>query len=190
MNYKLHIDISKGLIEAEGDKDFVLHVYEDFKDSVARVRTTHDASVALAHKSKGTNTPVLLSSVEKTSPPPAKKGKARKTGQPTINKNLNLYAEGANPSLKDFMAGYNTPSNQARNLLFVYYLKELKELDNVGADEVFTCYKHMGLKIPNIPQGLRDTAYLKGWLDTSASDDVTVTIAGQNAVSHELRIAT
>lgn len=189
MNYKLHIDISKGLIEAEGDKDFVMHVYEDFKDSVAKAKTLaqevplftpqQDGVGKLAAPEKDKNDPIQNNS--------KKKAKVSKSSQPSLNKNLNIYEENGKPSLANFLKKYKASSSNAYNLLFVYYLREIKGIEQVGINEIYTCYKHTdGVKIPtNIKQSLWNCAH-KGWLDTSSTENVTITIAGENAVSHEL----
>lgn len=116
------------------------------------------------------------------------KPKANKSIAPSINKNLNIYQEGEKPSLKEFLGNYNTSTANTYNLLFVHYLKEIKEIEKVGLSEIYTCYKNIdGVKIPtNIKQSLWNTAH-KGWLDTASIEDIKIAIAGENAVTHELR---
>lgn len=88
--------------------------------------------------------------------------------------------------MKDFIEKYNADSNMPRYLLFTYYLKEIKGVEKVGINHIYTCFKNLGLKIPNIEQGLRDTSFRKGWLDNSKSEDLQIPVAGENAVDHEL----
>ena len=187
MTTKLHINLNQGLIEAEGSEEFVLTVYRDFKDKVAnspnisqspKQQNQSPQSVTMQHQTEHRT---------KTTKKPANKtGKKAASKGYTLCKDLNLYSEGDKPSLKDFMDGYNADSNMPRYLLCVYYLKEVKGIEKVGINEIYTCFKNLNLKIPNIEQGLRDTASRKGWLDTSDSEDLQIPVAGENAVDHEL----
>lgn len=185
---KIHINLSQGILEVEGEPNFVRSIYDDFKGRLSTVVEKFEsgeqsnAAVKIENRAfpKEANLPNTITK-DKDS---VKKKAASKT--PSFQKDLNLFKEGNKPSLKDFMNGYDTPSNFSRNLLFVHYLKEIKCLDNVGIDEVYTCYKNLGLKIPNIKQGLIDTGFRKGWLDTASLSNVKITVAGENAISHEL----
>ncbi|WP_439473700.1 hypothetical protein [Algoriphagus formosus] len=98
---------------------------------------------------------------------------------------LNLVSAGSK-SLKDFFAEYDAKNNFDYNIIILYYLKnELTDIE-VSVNHIYTCYKHLGLKVPNITQSLRDTKNRKGWIDTSNSDDLKVTIAGENYIEHEI----
>jgi hypothetical protein len=189
MNSKLHINLTQGILEVEGDADFVRAIYDDFKDKLSTIVKAQESQ----------EQPDLVKKTEKLIPSkasnsnkdtvkdvPVAKKKAALSKMPTFNKNLNLFKEGNKPNLKDFMVGYNASSNLSQNLLFVYYLKEIKGLKTVGVDDIYTCYKNMGLKIPSVKQSLLNTAFQKGWLDTQSLGDLKITIAGENAVSHEL----
>lgn len=190
MTTKLHINLNQGLVEAEGSEEFVLKVYNDFKDRIgsapsilqntgqqnyplASITTQHNAEKSVAPKKEPAN------KVAGTKKKSAAKGYS-------LCKDLNLYAEGQKPSLKDFIEKYSTDSNMPRYLLFTYYLKEIKGVEKVGINHIYTCFKNLGLKIPNIEQGLRDTSFRKGWLDNSNSEDLQIPVAGENAVGHEL----
>jgi len=78
--------------------------------------------------------------------------------------------------------------NLERNLVFIYYLQQKMGLKNITIDHVFTCYRDIGVKVPKaLQQSLWDTTNRKGWLDTSSSDNITVTVPGLNYIEHDLK---
>lgn len=61
--------------------------------------------------------------------------------------------------LKAFIKDKKPQSNIERTLLFVYFLKEKLELDEVCLEEIEACYKLSELDVPgNLAQNLRDTS--------------------------------
>lgn len=186
MTTKLHINLSQGLVEAEGSEDFVWKVYADFKDKV--VANTYGLSAALQNP-PSPNVEATGNRNNTVSTKSSASGKKATSKGYTLCKNLNLYSEGDKPSLEDFMKDYAANSNPPRYLLFTHYLKNIKGIEKVGPNEIYTCLKRLGgIKIPNIEQGLWDTSSKKGWLDTSSIDDVGITVAGENAIDLELRM--
>lgn len=101
---------------------------------------------------------------------------------------LDLIPDGEE-SLKDFFGKYKVSNNFERNIVILYYLKKKLDLENVGVNHIYTCYKHLSLKIPLLGQSLRDTKNRKGWIDTSNSDDLQVTRTGENYIEHEIETA-
>lgn len=89
-------------------------------------------------------------------------------------------------SLEDFYSKYKTSNNFERNIVILYYLKNILNVENVNVNHVYTCYKKLSLRIPILGQSLRDTKSRKGWVDTSNSDDLQVTVAGENYIEHEI----
>jgi hypothetical protein len=189
MNSKIHINLTQGILEVEGDADFVRSIYDDFKSKMPLKPSI--PAITGVQSMVNVEKPLLTTSNSNKERAASKSSTATKkkvnSKTPTLNKNLNLFKEGDKPSLKDFMSGYKAKTDMARNLLFVHYLREIKGLENIGVDEIYTCYKNMGLKIPkDIQQSLLNTAFSKGWLDTASLSNITITVAGENAVTLEL----
>ena len=88
-------------------------------------------------------------------------------------------------SLKDFYSQYKSASNMENNLIFVYYLQEKRNQKEITISHVFSCYRHLGLKLPSFPYTLNDTKRIKGWLDSNPSD-LKVTREGINYIEHEI----
>jgi hypothetical protein len=89
-------------------------------------------------------------------------------------------------SLKDFYQKYNAKSNLEKNLIFTYYLQNIAAVDNITVSHIFSCYRHMGFKVPLFPQTLIDTKIRKGWIDTSNSNNLKVTREGMNFLEHDM----
>lgn len=72
------------------------------------------------------------------------------------------------------------------NLLFVYYLANILAIDNITQDHIFTCYRQIGISIPNnLYQCLADTIHKKGWIENISN--LSVTVQGINEVERNLK---
>ena len=88
-------------------------------------------------------------------------------------------------SLKDFYSKYDSKTNFERNLVFIYYFQEVIKLNGITMNHIYSCYRHLTLKIPVFPQTLIDTKKNKGWIETSDTDNLKVTREGLNYIEHE-----
>jgi hypothetical protein len=115
------------------------------------------------------------------------KGAGRfKETAPTLDKNLNLRPKGV-MSFKDFAAQKNPRNLNERNLVAVFYLERVAAVGKVTSNQVYTCFKEAGWRLPAYPRNaLQVTASTKAWLNTSDANDITVTPAGENVVDHDL----
>lgn len=118
---------------------------------------------------------------------PSGRGTARaKVAPPTLDKTLNLRPAGAQ-SFKDFVATKQPRDNNERNLVSVYYLERIAGVTGATVNQVYTCYKEAGWRIPgNQRNALAVTASTKGWINTKNMDALTVTPAGENHIEHDL----
>lgn len=104
-----------------------------------------------------------------------------------IDSNLNLKPSGKE-SLIDFCARYKAKNNFEYNLLFVYYIQKVLNQSNISINQIYTCYKELGLKVPNIKQSLWDTKNREGWIETKDTNDLKIPIAGENHLEHKMTI--
>jgi hypothetical protein len=112
------------------------------------------------------------------------KGKAKLS--PSIVKDLNLKPSGKK-SLDAFSSEKKPSSNQQKCAVSVYYLRNELALDEVGADHIYTCFKHMKWRVPSdLRNTLQYTASKDGWLDTADMSDIKMTAIGDNLVEHDL----
>ena len=108
-----------------------------------------------------------------------------KQRNPQIVKDLNLSPSGKE-SLKQFMERYTYGKSSPKiNLLFVYYLKLILEIETITQDHIYTCYRNFGIKVPNnLYISLTDTISKKGWIENVSN--LNITTQGLNEVEHEL----
>ncbi len=116
---------------------------------------------------------------------PIKKVKPTSNQSYSLVTSLNLVSKAKMP-LKEYFSQFETKSNFDNNIVILTYLKnELKE-ENVSVNHIYTCYKHLNIKIPSIKQSLFDTKNRKGWIETSNIDDLSITVSGENYIDHEI----
>lgn len=104
----------------------------------------------------------------------------------TPNRNLNIRP-GGKQSLTDFVAEKQPTNGFERNLVSVYWLREVLGKDPVDIADVMACYRACNWPIPqDLPNALSVTGARRGWLDTHDRSNLTVTVSGENAVLHDL----
>jgi hypothetical protein len=127
--------------------------------------------------------------VKKATPVKTKdaKHKASKTKESiSIDKNLNLRVKGKK-SFKDFYEEKQPKSAMDFNTVAIYYLSEILELENISASQVYTCYKEVTKRPPEaFVQSLRDTASVKGYIDSADIENLKIPSRGINFVDHDL----
>ena len=182
MNTKIRIDLAQGIIEAEGNEDFVKIIYNDFKEKISSPKNL---------KSKNSpNQPITT--LPKSSPiKQIEHPQKRKTGNsnPKMINDLDLSGSTCGTSLRDFYDKYKAKSNFEKNLLFLYYLKNIMKEDKISIDHIFTCYRNIsGIKIPgNLEQSIRDTRTKKSWIEYKKIDELSITVHGINYVEHDMK---
>jgi hypothetical protein len=141
-------------------------------------KTLHEESEPDAEPRK----PRRKAGAKSTQAKPKGKGKL----SPSIVKDLNLKPSGKK-SLDAFSNEKKPGSNQQKCALSVYYLRNELGLKQVGADHVYTCFKHMKWRVPSdLRNTLQYTASKDGWLDTAEMSDIKMTAIGDNLVEHDL----
>lgn len=177
---KIRIDISQGIVEAEGSETFVRAIYDDFKGRIAEQPPESSNTTE-----KRTQKPKVKSA--KSPVAPKKTRGANRGNNPNIDKALDLRPKGKQ-GLQEFYEQYNAKSNFEKNLVFVYWLQEVAGITKITQDHIFTCYRNIaGVKAPTaLYQSLIDTSKRKGWLDTTNTEDVKATISGVNYLEHDL----
>lgn len=184
MDTKLKIDITNGIIEVEGSENFVKLIYSDYKESF-NVKT-----IGLKRETK------KRADRGKVSPNGGKKERPQKHRSvkgphtPKINASLDLAASGSLPSLETFYNQYKPSNNYENNLIFCYYLQNIRKNEDTSIDDIFTCYRKLKLKLPRaFKQNLSDTSRRRGWINTSSLEKITLQIAGVNYIEHDMKKA-
>ncbi len=183
---RIRIDISQGIVEAEGTEAFVSRIYADFKD---KLQPGGLETKVEGQKKRKQRKAALAAKEEDTTP----KKKAKRTNKgirnPQICRDLDLSGGKGGESLRDFFSKFAPSSNLERNLVFVYYLKQLARIEAITIDHVFTCYRNISsLRTSgNLEQSLIDTRSRKGWIGTASLDDIQLEVAGINYIEHDMK---
>lgn len=180
MNTKLKINLSEGLLEVEGSETFVNTIYEDFKGNLLQNKPSKAIERPSSEKP---NTPKAVKGKPSVSTAKRRKTKSKSS---SIVSGLDLRPKGQT-SLDDFIAGLKVKSNLERNAAFLYYLIHEIKASDIGLDHIYTCYRYLKAKVPAaFYQSIVDTG-LKGWIDTTKTEDLTLTGVGLNFVEHDMQ---
>lgn len=115
---------------------------------------------------------------------PKKKASAK---QPQLIKDLDLSGKSVGMSLKDSVSEKKPSTNIERTAVFVYYMQNTLNIQEITMDHVFSCYKDIGARLPqNLSQNLNDTASSRyGYIETD-NGKYTMSIIGINLIDHDL----
>lgn len=112
---------------------------------------------------------------------------AKKSLSCQIVNNLNLKPSGKE-SLIDFYSKYKAKGTSEYILLFIYYLERILKVESITINHVYTCYKEIGLPVPNnLYQSIINAKTTKGWIDTSNMNDLKVPTVGENYVEYTMK---
>lgn len=181
-NTKIRIDLSQGVIEAEGEEKFVRSIYDDFKERLNTRKVAHKGAKGGKKKDSKRKKEVSEGVIQQ------KRRRTAEAYSPKLVTDLDLSGGKKGENLRKFYAKYNAKTNMERNLVFVYYLQHSLELKSINCDHIFTCYRDITkLKVPTaLYQSLIDTSKNKGWLNTKSMDNIKVTIKGINYIEHDM----
>ncbi len=182
MTTKLKIDQTSGTLEIEGTEEFAKNIYDDFK---GRLTSPPPATSTPVKKSTATTTPAKKGKPKKAAPSSGNFSKLKKA--PGIAKNLDLSDSEDNPTLKEFYDRCDHKTNYERNLIFIYYLKQVIVVEKANLGHALTCYRSVGQKIPKaLEQSMRDTAKVKCCVDIDEPEDIEVPVSGINYLEHDM----
>lgn len=190
MTTKLRINTNEGILEVEGEEGFVREIYTDFKAELAKPRA--DAPADTSGQPSGTaaqKSAAKSQKPERKSNDNAVKKKARtgKSDEPKVDKNLDLSGVDGAACLKDFVAQYQPKTNMERNVVFIAYLKDEMNLEQVGIDQLWTCYHDLGVSFPvNMKQSIYDTSSAKSWINVPSLDALSLSVQGKNWMRDQL----
>ncbi len=183
---KIKIDIKNGLVEVEGEEKFVKEVYSDYKDVLtlitSRAIKTHENQIP----ELPTNTEVNSSNNKKVKHLDKNHSHSKTKESYKIIGELNLSPENIE-AFRDFFEKKKIKKAMEINAVAVYYLEKILGIKNITPNHIYSCYKNVNSKVPvALLQSLRDTASIKGWIDTSDTNNIHLLIAGENLVEHDL----
>ena len=186
MSTKLHIDLSQGVINVEGNESFVKSIYDDFREK------------ALKNFSPSTKP-------DQTTPPPSQapagggaggkrqKAKANKTSggktkssgyKPEFDSDMDLSG------VEDFYDQYLPKNHSEKILIFAQFLDKKLKIKPLTADHIYSCYFTLNSRTATplaLAQALREARTLKGYIKFASLNDISVSIAGDNHFNQGLK---
>jgi len=187
---KLHINLTQGIIDVEGDVDFVKAVYEDFKDRL----TEH---VVAPPQPEGKSTALSASASDsaparakqKRRSAPRKKATSGDGSEVAINPDAPTRDKDLDTSkLQAFYDQFSPGSAPEKILIFLKFLIEELKIEKPNTDQVYTCFLDAREKPPQaFAQAFRDTSSKKGFINFNSSEDIEITTKGNNHFEFDLK---
>lgn len=188
-NTKLHINLSQGIIEAEGDEAFVRSVYDEFKTRL--------------HVGKGQERPRNDRKEEEptdNNQRSRKGGRTRKRAAPSNGDarvsspgGISNYEPKRDPdldlaALAEFAGKFEPNGNPERYLVYAWFLKEELNKEPCSIDQLYSCFLEMKDDIPRrMGQNLIDTRARNAFLKFTSPRDITITAVGINHFNKKLK---
>ena len=186
MHAKLYINISEGVVEVEGDPEFVREVYADFKDRLLNgLDNTPENPMP-----NGSSVETKKSSPKRKERSPAKKAAQADSNDssidprnPKLDKNLDLS------QLRDFFYQFEPKNNAEKILIFAKFLIDELKIDQPNIDQFYSCFIELKEKIPTaFEQAFRDTHGRKyGYIKYKSANDISVPIKGTNHFNDRIK---
>lgn len=191
---KLKIDLSAMTFEFEGSAEFAREALAEFLLARQHNGKSHVNIDAESHETTDGQSDESESDDEgaKDGKSIRKSTKKKSTAKPdsyTILPDLDLFGKKhGRQSLKELYAemGGAKLNNYEASTVFVHYLTRVMSENNVGLNHMYTCFKHVGLRIPNIRQLMYDQKKRTHFINITKLDDLKLTVNGENLIDHDL----
>lgn len=188
MTAKLHINISQGIIDIEGDPDLVRDIYADFKEHLLQgAMVTPNAGHSQIPNDEATDEPAVKQKLKRRATTKKKVGvedggSGVSIDHPKLDKNLDTA------KLSSFYSQFSPKNHPEKILIFLKFITESLEIESPNTDQVFTCYKAVNEKIPQaFAKAFRDTSGKFGYIDMKSATNILIPIAGDNHFTHTLK---
>lgn len=193
MQAKLHINVAQGIVDVEGDAEFVREIYSDVKETILKrlssPRIDQQPDVYLPSQSKDSAV------VEEKSKPKRRPAKRRSSSTKTEKDESGIDAD--NPTLlKDldvanlqaFHDRYQPKNNAEKILVFAKFLITDLQIEAPNINHFFTCFITVKAKLPDpFSQAFRNASGKSyGYIDYNSPADIKVTMRGENHFTQEL----
>lgn len=185
-NAKLHINIAQGVLDVEGDVEFVREVYSDYR-AVLRSKELEQPTRLGDQAGNASEASEVVNGGSKEN------GGGRRRRKPSVTKAPKEGGSGISsykPALvvdlntkdiKAFLAEYEPKTHYDNIVLFTLFL-EGKGISPASFNQIYTCYRDAQMKTPvAFTQAFIDArGNRKGFIEFSDPTDVTLTERGRN----------
>lgn len=183
---KLHVNLSQGLIEIDGDPEFIREILSELRPIVLEQSVKTFEQNDSDNEAEGVGGTKKKRAVKRKA---VKKTNSESSGidpdNPTLDKDLDTQALG------EFYAQFK-PKNHAENILtFLMFLNEKLGLKNANTNQIYTCYLGAKVKPPRaFYQALRDTSSKRyGYINIHSPESIEVSTVGNNYFQFDLKKA-
>lgn len=186
MQSKLHIDLTNGIVDVEGDAELVKSVYADFKDRLsAQPAQRQTPSPAPAKAKDEADKPAK----SKRRTAPRKKAATSEGNESSMNADAPTWDKNLDTSkLQAHYDQYAPGSAPEKILIFLKFLIEELGIESPNTDQVYTCFLDVKEKPPQaFAQAFRDTSSKKGFIDFNSAEDILITTKGNNHFEFDLK---
>lgn len=189
MTTKLHINISQGIIDVEGDPELVRAIYDDFKEQLLAGATVRPPMREEVNEAGNTEENGKSRAKGKRRSSAKKRATGDDVGQnvsadsPKLDKNLDTSG------LVDFYERYETSNNPEKILVFLKFMNDELGIDNPTTDQFYTCFEKVNARVPKVfSQAFRDASGRKfGFIDYNSATDIKITTVGNNYFKFDLK---
>lgn len=189
MATKLHINISQGVIDIEGDPDLVREIYGDFKDqllngSMVRGQSRIDPEdVEEADEAPKTRVKTKRKTVARKRSNGDEAGSGVNADAPKLDRDLDTS------KLVAFYGQFNPKNHPEKILIFLSFLIDELGIESPNSDQIYTCYVKANERIPKaFAQAFRDTSGRSfGYIDYKSGTDMRITTAGANHLKFDIK---
>ena len=195
MTAKLHINISQGVIDIEGDPDLIHEIYSDFKeqllaggigggplrDDAAEPDAGEDAAMPRTKSKRRAATRKRGNGGNGGNGDEA--GPTVSPDSPKLDKNLDLSA------LPAFYDQYEVTNNPQKILIFLKFMNDTIGIESPNTDQFYTCFEKVNARIPKVfSQAFRDASGRNfGYIDYNSATDIKITTVGSNYFKFDLK---
>jgi hypothetical protein len=190
LTVKLHINISQGLIEVEGDADLVREIYADYRDQllngerVAAVSAPPKQGAATeANDSANPRPKSRRRGAAKRRASGEDQGPTINADQPKLDKNLDTSG------LPAFYGQFEARNNAEKILIFLKFMNDELAIVPPNTDQFYTCFEKVNERVPRaFSQAFRDASGRKfGYIDYDSPTDIRLTTTGNNYFKFDLK---
>jgi hypothetical protein len=194
---KFKINVKEGIVELEGNKNFV-DKHLDKLEEIFKSAIRDTIAQGIEHNSASKNASSLLgSNIEKgfeTSTHQVIKTHSNNNAKHITKQSLtlppipvDLKTNGNKIGLREFYAEKKPVNHYEKTLVFVYYITKFNRQAEVKYGEILSCYEEVDEKKPSITDIVKNSIRYKGWLEQGSDKFTTrLTISGENLVKFDL----
>lgn len=186
---KLHINISQGIIDIEGEADLVREIYRDFKEqllngvnSAPSTAPSQPKADELADEPFGKQKSKRRVTVKKKVAG-EEDGSSVLPNQPRLDKTLDTS------KLMAFYNQFEPKNNPEKILIFLKFLNDELKIEIPNTDQFYTCFEKANERVPKaFGQAFIDTAGRKfGFIYYNSPSNVKITTVGSNHFRLDLK---